>query len=134
MISSGKFRRAIKLLGHPFVVTGKVVKGYGKGRELGFPTANLSIDPSKLVPVYGVYFATALGKKGLVNIGIRPTLDINEPVFELYLIDFNGHLYGNNIEVLIYHRIRNEIKFPNVDDLKTAIRSDIKKAKAFHEG
>lgn len=131
LISEGKVGEGALLLGRSYTLQGVVVRGDGLGRKLGFPTANLSIPPEKLLPPNGVYAVLVKldGKRflGAMNIGYRPTiLDRREKrVVEVHLLDFNGDLYGEIIETEILRRIRSEMKFSSLQELKKQIEKDV---------
>ncbi len=143
-ISSTKIRKALldgdvdtanSFLGYNYTVTGEVVEGRKLGRTIDFPTANLKISyRHKLVPGIGVYVVKVLvdGNEygGMMNIGLRPTVDGNAtvPVPEVHLFDFSGDLYGKEVTVKFLSRIRDEIKFPGVDALKQQLHNDKTKA------
>jgi len=138
-ISSSKIRRALlkgdlekanKYLGRNFCFYGKVVEGARRGRLIGFPTANLEInDPHKLVPKSGVYLVNcSLNFEkyyGLMNIGYRPTFgDVKESIIEVYIIDFDKDIYGENIRIDFIKRIRDEKKFDSKEELIEQINKD----------
>lgn len=133
LLSLGKLDRALHFLGHPYRITGKVVHGSHRGKKLGFPTANLQIDKDKLMPAHGVYAAKVfMGRKvyrGAVNIGARPTFAEGKVAFEVYVLDFKGNLRGRTLVVDLFHRLRDEIQFSDVEDLKAQIREDISKTR-----
>lgn len=128
----GKFNEAVKLLGHSYFIHGKVVSGTGTGKKLGFPTANLSIDPEKLTPGYGVYFGRVLvsGKiyKCLVNVGSRPTFS-GDFAIETHIIGYRGHLAGKKLNVELFRKIREEKEFASAQALKKQIARDVRLAK-----
>jgi len=137
MLTRGDFGKAVKLLGHPYTITGKVVKGRGRGRVLGFPTANLDIAADKLIPAHGVYMGKLKAQnsrlntnvkyyKCLVNIGSRPTFAEERFAVEVHIPGFHGSLRGKTIEVDLTKRLRDEIHFADVEDLKAQIKKDIK--------
>lgn len=130
MLTRGDFGKAVKLLGHPYTLTGKVVKGRGRGRVLGFPTANLELDKDKLIPKHGVYFCKWNGRKCVVNIGSRPTFAEERFAVEVHVPGFRGNLRGKTIKVDLCRRLRDEIHFADVEDLKAQIRKDIRKLQA----
>ncbi len=129
MLSRGDFSKAVKLLGHPYTMTGLVVRGRGRGRALGFPTANLSIAPDKLVPAQGVYVGHVGRRMCLVNIGSRPTFAEEKFAIEVHIPGFHGDLRGKVVQVDLFKRLRDEIHFADVEKLKYQIRKDIEKAK-----
>lgn len=129
LISLGRFERAVQYLGHPFRMSGKVVHGSHRGKKLGFPTANLAIHPDKLLPGHGVYAGKVyIGRKvyrGAVNVGARPTFAEGRVAFEVHILDFHDDVRGKVIVVDLYHRLRDEMQFTDVNDLKHQIREDI---------
>ncbi|MBN3033378.1 MAG: bifunctional riboflavin kinase/FAD synthetase [Candidatus Saganbacteria bacterium] len=130
LISRGDFARALKLLGHPYRITGKVVSGDGRGRELGFPTANLKVDPRKLIPAHGVYFGYIDGKKCLVNIGSRPTFRTGRVTVEAHILNFRGRLGGKTLKLDLFRRLREERQFSDAEKLVAQIKKDIVRARA----
>ena len=132
-IARGDLAFAERALGRPYAVFGKVVPGNCKGHEIGFPTANIDTSGYQLPPD-GVYAARArVGDKafdGIVNLGIRPTVSHdNQRVLEIHLFDFEGDLYGLEVEVEFLRFMRGEKKFSSIDDLRAQIRRDIAEAK-----
>lgn len=133
-VLQGRLDRAVQMLGRPFSILGTVEKGDGRGRTLGYPTANL--DPhNEVMPPHGVYAVRArVGSAiygGLANLGHRPTFHEtqNNRTLEVHLFDFTGDLYGQDIEVSFLTKIRNEIKFPSAGALQGQIASDIDAAR-----
>lgn len=130
LLSEGEVKQAAVLLSYPYSLKGKIVKGHQVGRTIGFPTANLSVEDSrKILPGNGVYavWAVLSGKryKGMLSIGNRPTLDDgNNQSIEVYLLDFSGDLYGEEIEVSFVFKIRDNRKFPSLLDLKFQLEQD----------
>ena len=133
LVSEGRVDEAGALLGHHYFVDGSVVKGAGRGRELGFPTANLST-PNELVPPAGVY-ATLLTVDDIVlpsvtNIGMRPTFgDVDRPVVEAHVLDFDRDLYGSTVRLSFVQRLRDERAFPDVDALRAQVDADRRSAR-----
>jgi riboflavin kinase/FMN adenylyltransferase len=130
-ILTGKIEKTNELLGYSFFVTGKVVVGKKLGKDLGFPTANITIsEPNKIIPQNGVYavMIEAEGNTymGMMNIGYRPTIDHNSinRVLEVHIIDFVGDLYNKLISVSFIKRIRDEQKFDSVEELVNQIIKD----------
>ncbi|OGU27962.1 MAG: riboflavin biosynthesis protein RibF [Ignavibacteria bacterium GWA2_54_16] len=119
----GRVDRAQRLLGRPYSSSGTVIRGDGRGRELGYPTANLHMSSSrKLIPSNGIYFAQVdIGGPmyfGLVSIGVRPTFfEKGKRMVEVYLLDFDGDLYGRTISVQFLKRLRDERKFEGARQL-----------------
>ncbi|MFC1637751.1 bifunctional riboflavin kinase/FAD synthetase [Candidatus Margulisiibacteriota bacterium] len=128
-ISRGDFAKAVRLLGHPYQISGQVVRGSGRGRELGFPTANLKIDPHKLIPAHGVYSGKADGKRCVVNIGGRPTFGTDRTVVEVHILNFHRNIRGKHLRVSLNKRLRNELQFSDVEKLKEQIKKDISRAR-----
>ena len=129
LVAAGEVDAAMRCLGAPFMVEGKVVEGDRRGRELGFPTANLVPDDRLVVPGHGVYAAFADGHPAAVNVGIRPTFETGRGLLiESYLIDFDGDLYGQNLRVAFVSRLRGERRFPNAEDLIAQMHRDVAEA------
>jgi riboflavin kinase/FMN adenylyltransferase len=132
-IRAGQLDLASQMLGRPYALCGAVLKGDGLGRKLGFPTANLDI-AGLLTPPRGVYAVHAheAGRthRAVLNIGVRPTIQSGAPELrvEAHLLDFNGELYGKELELSFVEKLRDEQKFPTVEVLKAQIRSDIERA------
>ena len=130
-IVNGHIINANKLLGHPYIINGKVVKGMQLGRKLGFPTANLACNNNdKILPKNGVYYTlTKIKEKeyiSITNIGIKPSVQKSNSIsIETYIIDFNQSIYGRNITIKFIDRIRDEIKFNNISDLINQITLDV---------
>ncbi|MFZ1058999.1 MAG: bifunctional riboflavin kinase/FAD synthetase [Candidatus Rokuibacteriota bacterium] len=125
---AGDVARARKFLGHPYTVRGRVLRGKGRGRQLGFPTANLRPERELIVPagVYAVRAAWEGGRAGaVVNVGIRPTFGEGEYWVEAYLLDFAGDLYDSVLVLEFEERIRSEQKFPDVEALRAQVASDV---------
>ncbi|MEZ6197378.1 MAG: riboflavin biosynthesis protein RibF [Planctomycetota bacterium] len=129
-IEAGELARAARMLGRPYALHGTVVTGQGRGRQLGFPTANLDVH-HQLRPPRGVYGAEVRGDDGqrrhaLVNIGVKPTFDggAGEETVEVHLLDFSGDLYGRDLEVVFLTHIREERRFPDLEALRARIARD----------
>ncbi len=133
LLREGHVATAGRLLGRPFRLPGRVVPGDQRGRTIGFPTANLAVDDSLVVPGSGVY-AARIGwdeviHEGVVNVGNRPTFGGAESVVEAHVLDFAGDLYGKEITVDFVARLRAEQKFDGVETLVAAISDDIGEAR-----
>jgi riboflavin kinase / FMN adenylyltransferase len=129
-VAAGDMEGARHCLGAPFMVDGTVVKGDQRGRELGFPTANIVPDDRLAIPGHGVYAAFANGVPAAVNVGIRPTFETGRGVLiETYLIDRDEDLYGRNLRVAFVDRLRGEKRYSEVDDLVTQMHRDVEDAK-----
>jgi riboflavin kinase/FMN adenylyltransferase len=129
-ISEGRVGDARRLLGRPFRLAGRVVVGDRRGREIGFPTANLQIWEEHAYPVAGVYAAEAHVGGGsfpaAVNIGVRPTVTTQtQTTIEAHLLDFAGDLYGQEISLDFWARLRDEIKFDGVEALVAQVQRDV---------
>jgi riboflavin kinase/FMN adenylyltransferase len=130
LVAAGEVDAAMRCLDAPFMVEGRVVEGDRRGRELGFPTANLIPDDHLVVPGHGVYAAFANGHPAAVNVGVRPTFDTGRGLLiESFLIDFDRDLYGQNLRVAFVSRLRGEKRFPSVDDLVTQMHNDVADAR-----
>ncbi len=127
-IAEGRVIEAADILGRPYIIAGKVVKGKAEARKLGFPTANIELK-DYVIPKYGVYNITAdiegQKVKGVANIGVKPTYGNNEPLLEVHLYNFNADIYGKNISVELNGFIREERKFANLSELQEQIKKDI---------
>ncbi len=133
-IADGDMRRVLNLIGRPFSLQGQVITGSGRGIELGFPTANLEIDPKQTLPPEGVYTTrTHIGDKtyrSVTNIGRNPTFGENPRSVETYVIDYEGDLHGHQLRIDIVERLRAEKKFDTVEELKKQIAEDIERSKS----
>jgi len=132
LLKNGDVEHAAKLLGRPYVLCGIVVKGDGRGRGLGFPTANIA-SRHAIIPGNGVYavriFVRDKHYNGIVNIGIRPTFDAKSLAVEVHIFGFDEDIYGEEVSISFIRRIREEKKFAGVPELIAQIKSDIAKAK-----
>jgi len=130
LVAAGDMEGARHCLGAPFMVEGTVVEGDQRGRELGFPTANIVPDDSLAIPGHGVFAAFADGVPAAVNVGVRPTFESGRGVLiETYLIDRDKDLYGRTLRVAFVERLRGEKRFPSVEELITQMRIDVEDAK-----
>jgi riboflavin kinase/FMN adenylyltransferase len=128
---------AAEMLGRPYSLHGLVVKGDERGRQIGFPTANVHFPEEKVIPANGVYVTRAIWQKevfqSITNIGVRPTFGVqNSTKLEVHLLDFDAklRLYGELLQVDFFEKVRDEKKFDSVDQLKTQIAADIQQARA----
>lgn len=133
LLDEGKVGEAATLLGRTYSLPGEVVGGDGRGRTIGFPTANLRLEPDLLVPARGVY-ACRVGIDGetfgaCVNIGVAPTFGERERRVEAHLLDLDRDLYGERLEVEFVARIRGEKRFDGVEELVGQIRRDVEEAR-----
>jgi riboflavin kinase / FMN adenylyltransferase len=130
LIAAGEVDVARRFLGAPVMYEGEVVKGDGRGRELGFPTANIVPSDDLVPPGHGVYAAFANGRPAAVNVGVRPMFETGRGLLiEPYLIDFEGDLYGKTLRVAFVERMRGEKRFPSVEELIAQINRDVDEAR-----
>lgn len=138
-IAAGEVERAARVLGRPHALRGKVEHGDARGRTLGFPTANLG-GAGEMLPAYGVYAVRAriagaadraahAARGGVMNLGVRPTVDGMSLRVEVHLFDFDGDLYGQEMQVDLVSRIREERRFAGIDELKSQITRDAQAAR-----
>ena len=136
-LRDGHPEEAARLLGHPFVIEGRVEHGEKRGRTLGFPTLNMHLD-GYLRPAYGIYAVrvsvldedeVVAAYDGVANLGVRPMYLIHEPLLETHLLDFSGDLYGKQVAVELISYLRPEAKFASVEALKVQIAQDCADAK-----
>jgi riboflavin kinase / FMN adenylyltransferase len=134
MIQEGNVRKAAVHLGRPYMIEGAVITGDGRGRTIGFPTINLKTD-FPLVPKRGVYISEAEidGKKfpSVTNIGYNPTFDGQSQTIETYILDFSQDLYGRDFALYFLDRVRDEVKFGSVDELKDRICKDVEAVREY---
>ncbi len=132
ILQEGRVAEAVKILGRNFTLDGEVVHGEGRGRKLGFPTANL-ITQKEILPRDGVYAVKVKWRNqyydGVINIGCRPTFAAEAPTLEIHLIDFKGDLYGERLRIYFVDRLRDELRFSTVEALKDAVAEDIARAR-----
>ncbi len=133
-IEAGDVAKATKLLGHTYIISGRVVHGEGRGRTIGYPTANIALPPNLLLPAYGVYAVRVTldggSLEGVANLGVRPTVSVdNRTSLEVYLFDTRQEIYGKKLQVSLVDRLRAEMKFDGVDALKVQIEKDCEMAK-----
>ncbi len=130
----GDLEKAEAFLGRPYSLVGKVVSGRHIGKEIGFPTANIQPHHSA-VPAQGVYICEAIVDGGrhpaAVNIGVAPTIRNEDSAIEAYLLDFQGDIYGQEMELIFRKRLRDEMRFPSVQDLVRQIKRDVEMTRAF---
>ena len=130
LVAAGDMVGARHCLGAPFMVEGEVVPGDQRGRELGFPTANIVPDDRLAIPGHGVFAAFANGVPAAVNVGIRPTFETGRGVLiETYLIDYDEDLYGKILRVAFVERLRGEKRFPDAEQLIAQMHEDVEDAK-----
>jgi len=131
LVAAGDMELARRCLGVPFMVEGEVVTGDQRGRELGFPTANIVPDDRFVHPGHGVYAAFANGLPAAVNIGVRPTFDTGRGVLiETYILDEDVDLYGKILRVAFVERLRGEKRFDSAEELIEEMNRDVEKTRA----
>jgi len=134
----GDMRRVGKLMSRRFYLRGKVITSEKRGRALGFPTANLDTEPQQAVPGNGIYatITQVNGKRfpSATNVGTRPTFGEGKRMVETHLLDYQGDLYGKEIKVEFVQKVRDEQRFPSVEELKTQMRKDVQEVQAILAG
>jgi riboflavin kinase/FMN adenylyltransferase len=133
LIAGGEVREAARLLGRSYFIRGEVVAGDGRGRALGFPTANVFSDSLALMPRRGVYAGHVRVGNALygasTNVGVAPTFERQDNRVEAHLLGFSGDLYGKTVDVTFVERLRPEKRFSGVDELKKQIARDVAQAR-----
>jgi len=135
-LAAGELERARQLLGRPYSISGRVVRGDGLGRKLGFPTANVQMKHNRppLTGIFAVTVAGAAGEplRGVASLGVRPTIKAQgAPVLEVYLFDFDQNLYRRHLRIDFHHKLRDEEKYADLATLTRQIGRDVENAKAF---
>lgn len=133
---SGKISDVERLLKRPFHLEGVVIKGEGRGKKIGFPTANIQVSEDLIVPQKGVYVTrtvyNGMTYNSITNIGNNPTFkDSSQLHIETHLFDFSTDIYGENLEIQFLQKIRDEKRFPTVNDLIEQIKKDVEQAKNY---
>ena len=129
LLRAGEIERAARLLGRPPEVEGTVVAGDARGGTLGYPTANLRVEPQLLVPSYGIYAGSAAGHRAAVSIGTNPHYGGEERRIEAFLLDFAGDLYGSRLIVELWRRLRDERAFGSEEELVRQMAHDVEAAR-----
>ena len=129
-VKAGELEAAARLLGRPFEVDGVVVGGDRRGGTLGFPTANLRVEPTLLVPAYGIYAGAVDDRRAAVSIGVNPHYGGTERRIEAYLLDWEGDLYGDRLVVELWRRLRDERAFESEAELIAQIARDVEETRA----
>lgn len=128
LLEDGETEQAVRFLGHPHILTGQVVPGRGLGHTIGIPTANIQPPAGVLLPKAGVYACKAAVDNreylAVTNIGSRPTVEGHHVTVEPWLLDFDGDLYGKELTLSFHAFLREEQKFPALEDLKVQILTD----------
>ncbi|HXG41601.1 MAG TPA: bifunctional riboflavin kinase/FAD synthetase [Dehalococcoidia bacterium] len=136
-LAQGQMEEVARLLGRPYRLRGPVVRGAGRGRGLGFPTANVAVAPDLALPAFGVYVTRALVDDrwlpSCTNVGVRPTFADERPAVtvEAYILDYDGDLYGRSIALEFLHRLRDELKFTTVEELVAAMHGDVERTREY---
>lgn len=134
MIEKGLLADAERAMGSRFMLGNEVIAGEERGRDIGFPTANLAPPPRKVIPAMGVYaaYASVAGEvyQAAVNVGVRPTFGKGELVVEAYLLDFDADLYGQHLTLEFVALLRPELKFDSVSELVERMRADVRESRA----
>jgi riboflavin kinase/FMN adenylyltransferase len=130
LLGVGDVVQAARLLGRPAEVDGSVVLGDQRGGTLGFPTANIAVQPGHLVPAYGIYAGSALGHPAAISIGTNPHYGGHERRVEAHLLEFEGDLYGERLVVELWERLRDEAVFGSEEELVAAIAADVARTRA----
>ena len=129
-VKAGEIDAAARLLGRPFELDGVVVVGDRRGGTLGFPTANLRVEPTLLVPAYGIYAGAVDDRRAAVSIGVNPHYGGTERRIEAYLLDWEGDLYGDRLVVELWRRLRDERAFEGEAELIAQIAQDVEDTRA----
>jgi riboflavin kinase/FMN adenylyltransferase len=129
LVTLGEMEEVTRLLGREYSMAGPVEAGDKVGRRLGFPTANIGVEPNKLVPALGAYAGKAIAQEGnfiaALSVGYRPTFGGTQLRVEAFLLDFEGDLYQQRLELRFIRYLHNDIKFPNTDELVEQLRRDV---------
>ncbi len=133
-LAAGDVESVAGLLGRLFSLRGPVVAGDGRGRSLGFPTANIALGLDRALPAYGIYTTRAYLREtayeSCTSIGVRPTFDVEpRPVVETYILDFSEEIYGEEIRIDLLHRLRPELRFETTQDLIVRMHHDIEETR-----
>ena len=137
LLEQGQVAQANRLLGHPHILSGKILPGKQLGRKLGFPTANMALPAGVLTPKWGVYICKAsidgVIYSALTNIGCRPTVNGNGILAETHLLDFDQDLYEQDMTLAFCEFLRPEIKFDSLEELTAEIRKNVSQTRKFFE-
>lgn len=135
-VECGNMESAVRFLGHPHILTGIVQQGHHLGRTLGIPTANVAFDEGLVIPASGVYASKVRVEErtylAVTNVGTHPTVnERSRPWAEPWILDFDGNLYGKEIEIQFYKRLREERKFPSVEEMAKEIRRNAEQTREY---
>ncbi len=130
LIGKGLIKQANSLLGRDFFLEGTIVKGEGRGKQIGFPTANIQYSNLQITPSKGVYYSSVFYKDGMyksiTNIGVKPTFESDaEMTVETFILDFDKDIYGESFKLYLHSKLREEKKFDSVNDLIEQITKDV---------
>jgi riboflavin kinase / FMN adenylyltransferase len=135
LVLAGEVEPASRFLGTSFQMRGEVVSGDQRGRELGFPTANLVPDDAFVCPGHGVYACLADGRPAAVNVGVRPTFVTGRgELVEAYILDFQGDLYGKQMRLDFLSRLRGERRFQSAEELVEQMHRDVERTREIAAG
>ena len=139
LILNGEIEQANKMLGRTYEISGEVIHGKKQGRKIGFPTANMELSSELIIPKTGIYagYTYINGEKyqSVLNIGYNPTFNTNDYLsVEVFILDFDGDLYGQNLKQTFCYRLRDELKFNNVDSLIDQMNQDVLNARILLKG
>ncbi|MEE8419306.1 MAG: bifunctional riboflavin kinase/FAD synthetase [Dehalococcoidales bacterium] len=133
-LAEGDVKKMIALIGRSFSLKGRIVAGDGRGRKLGFPTANMEIDEGQTLPADGIYATRSYIDdrvyQSVTNIGTRPTFGDNQRTVETYILDYSDNLYGQELKIDIVERLRGEKRFDSVEKLEEQMAEDVKQGRA----
>ena len=135
LVSAGSVAEAAHLLGHPYSLRGEVIRGDGRGRKIGVPTANINYPHEKIVPALGIYagwaYVANTRHKAAISIGLNPTFTPEKqvPSVEAYILDFDEDIYGKQLKIEFIARLRDELKFDSVDALVEQIWKDVEETR-----
>lgn len=135
-LSRGDVSQVARLLGRPFSLRGPVIEGDKRGRDLGFPTANIAIGLDHALPAYGIYVSRAYVREtayeACTSIGVRPTFEADErPTVEAFILDFDGDVYGEELRIDLLERLRGEERFEGADELVAEMQKDVEKTREY---
>jgi riboflavin kinase/FMN adenylyltransferase len=134
-LAAGDMARAIRLLGHPYAITGRVAHGDKLGRGLGFPTANIVL--RRKPALSGIFAVRVLGldgapRQGVASLGVRPTVKSGaRPLLEVFVFDFDANIYGRRLTIEFLHKLRDEERYPDLESLTRQIRIDVANARGY---
>jgi len=134
----GDMQSATRLLGRDYRMSGRVAHGEKLGRQLGFPTANIHLH-RKVSPLQGIFVVEVFGiagepLQGVASLGTRPTVDGKRVILEVFLFDFDEDIYGEHLQVSFLHKLRDELRFDSLEELKIRIQQDVDEAQAYFAG